>query len=183
MRKILKSSVLTFAIFSAVLLNGCDIFENFLFNLPVSVTIISSGTTNPSGSQTFKLDTVQTYQDYKDKLNSIVYVEAYIKTQSITDTSIRGNGSFRLYAGTNSGGQLLAEHVANNIRPADYMSPNPAYKVELTPAQITAINQALADDVTEFYGEYSVAITSGGLNPPNVITVRIDILFQVDADL
>lgn len=184
MKKTHKSFVLLFAIAFSVLLNGCDIFEKFLFNLPIYFEITSVGTSNPSGAEFYCLTDNETYMDYKDKLNSIVFVEAHVVTKSVSPTTITGNATLRLFAGTNSTGLLLASHTATNISPANFLSPN-SYKLEFTNEQIAAINNALKDGVTCLYGDYTVAVASGGALPPaqNNITVRIDVLFQVDADL
>jgi len=182
MKKFIKSYLIAFALITAVIMNGCDAFENFLFGLPISFTINTSGSTNPSGNETFCLQDDETYQDYSDKLNSIVYVESYMVTLDANPTALTGNGVLRIYAGTSSAGTLLFEHTANNITPADYITPNPAYKIELTEAQITSINESLASGNTCFYGEYSVAVTSGG-GVTNSVDVRIDILYNIDTSL
>jgi hypothetical protein len=182
MKKNIQIAVLILPILFIALVSGCDIFENFLFNVPATLKITSVGVPDPFGSGSFDLDSVNTYRDYKDRINSIVFVETYVVTEAISDTTIRGNGTLSLYAGSDASGQLLAEHTAINIRPADYMKPN-AYKVNFNENQVMSINNALASGVTEFYGEYVVVVTAGGIIPPNILLVRIDMLFLVDADL
>lgn len=183
MKKFIRYYLTALILLTAVLMNGCDIFESFQFGLPISVEIDSQGVTNPFGSASFCLDTDKTYQKYQDDINSINFVAAYIVTLEVNPATITGNAILRLYEGTNSSGKLLFEHTAANITPAAHDSSN-AYKVELTADQISAINQslALADNNKCFYGEYLVQITSGQ-GVTNSVKVRVDALFNVDAKL
>lgn len=167
-------------------MNGCDAFENFLFGLPVSFTIVSSGSTNPSGFATFCLDTVDTYQDYANKLNSVVFVEAYLVTLSVSggDENMQGDGILRLFAGNAPVGTPFFVDTAVDIKPADYLTPN-FYRIELTQLQIDAINTYLSDPNNSkcFYGDYQVIVDAGSAVPPYTIEIKIDMLYQIDADL
>ena len=185
MKKFIKSSLLAFTLITAVVMDGCDAFESFVFGLPVSVTITTTGSTNPSGSASFCLDTIQTYQDYADKLNSIVFVEAYFVTLSISsgDENLQGDGVLRLFAGNAPVGTPLFVHTKNDIKPADYLSPN-FYKIELTPEEIAAINAALKNNNSKcFYGDYEIIVEPGSAVSPYTIEVKIDMLYNIDANL
>jgi hypothetical protein len=181
MKKFIKSSLLTFTLLLTIIVNGCDIFENFQFGLPVSFEIESTGTTSPFGSAFYCLTDNETYNDYEEDINSITFVAAYIVTREVNPTTLSGDAVLRLYEGTNSSGQLLFEHTATNLTPADHDSTN-AYKIEFTSAEIANVNQSLNSGNRCFYGEYLVQNISGG-GVSNYIRVKIDALFSIDADL
>ena len=120
MKKFIKSSLLAFTLITAVVMNGCDSFKNFVFGLPISFVISTSGNNNtPSGFAAYCLDQDETYQSYADKLNSVEFVEAHVVVKSISagDETASGNGIFRLFAGTGPNGTPLFTHTANNIKP------------------------------------------------------------------
>ena len=180
MKKFIKSSLLAFTLITAIVIDGCDIFENFQFGLPVSFEIESPGAP-PFGFTTYCLTDNETYNNYKDELKSITFVGAYIVTREVNPTTLTGDAALRLYEGTNAQGELLFEHIANDFTPADHDSTN-AYKVALTSAQIAKVNESLSSGNRCFYGEYVVQnVTGGGVN--NYIRVRIDALFNIDAKL
>jgi hypothetical protein len=181
MKKFIKSYLTALTILTAVIMNGCDVFENFQFGLPIKFYIEAQGSTNPSGFGTFCLSDDKQYLDYQEDINSITYVAAYIVTEEVSPSALSGDAVLRLYAGTSSAGVLLFEHVATNLTPADHDSTN-AYKIELTSDQIADINASLAGGNTCFYGEYEVQNISGG-GATNYIRVKIDVLFNVDAKL
>jgi hypothetical protein len=184
MKKFIKSYLTAFIVLIAVIMNGCDIFENFQFGLPVRLeieTIAAPG--NILGSQIYRFDSNETYLKYEEDINSINYVAAYIVTLNVSSPSLTGNAFLRFYEydqNTQQIGSLLFEHVETNYTPANHDSTN-AYKVNLTPDQVMSINQSLNNGSKSFYGEYEIQVTSGGLL--NYVKVRIDALFNVDAKL
>ena len=185
MNNILKTVIFSVAAIFMFTRSSCDAFESFLFNLPISVTITATGTNNPSGNESYCLDDDETYQDFKDKINTVTFVEAYVTTVSVSPINLQGDVTVTIREGTNASGPVLFTTTLNNARPADYISPNPAYKLPLTEADIQAVNDALEQGVTCFYGELEVTDISNGATPPqqNVIVVKIDALYKVDADL
>ena len=183
MKKIIKTSLLIFPLIAFTIMSGCDAFENFVFGLPISVKISTTGNDNtPSGFQTFCLEQDPTYRNYSDKLNSIVFVEAHVVVESISadDINAVGNGTLRLFEGTGPTGTPLFVNTVNNIRPSDYTKPN-SYLLELSAAQIAALNSSLKNNSC-FYADYVFTVTSGG-SAPYVIEFRIDALYNVDAKL
>jgi hypothetical protein len=184
MKKFIKSYLTAFIVLIAVIMNGCDIFENFQFGLPVRFEIEALTTAgNPLGSQTFCFESNDTYQQYEDDINSINFVAAYIVTLDVFPAALTGNAKLRLYEynqTTQQVGKMLFEHTENNYTPAEHDSTN-AYKLNLTADQIAAINQSLLTGPKCFYGEYEVEVASP--NVINYVKVRIDALFNVDAKL
>jgi hypothetical protein len=182
MKKIIKSSILLFTMLVAIALNGCDALENFLFDLPIDFEVTTSDS-GGSGGEYYCLDDNETYNDYVDKLNSIVLVEAHIVTLSISpgDEGIQGDGELHLYEGIFPGGAPLITVMDNGIKPADHFSPN-GYKINLTQADIEAVNTSLANGNTCFYADYVVNNVQGA-NGPFTIVLKIDVLFQLDTSL
>jgi hypothetical protein len=186
MKKFIKSSLLVFTLITAIVMNGCDVFENFQFGLPVSFIIETDlpGTINPSGSQIYCLTENETYNDYADDINNITFISAYIVTQEVQPDSLEGRVTLNLYEynqGTGRGDSLFA-FTTPPIKPAVYDSTN-AYKLELTEAQIASVNAYLANSSNKcFEGEYSVEITSGA-GVTNYVKIKIDALFNIDAKL
>ncbi len=187
MKKFIRSSLLAFTLITAIVMNGCNAFENFVFGLPISFVITATDNppiTNPSGSISFCLDTVDTYQDYADKLNSVTFVEAYAVTIFISsgDEGIQGDIQLRLFAGSSPVGIPLFTEIIPNGKPADYFSPN-AYKLQLTQQEIDDVNASLANDNTCFYADYQITVNPGSATPPYTVTVKIDALYNIDSDL
>ena len=178
MNKIIKSSILLFTMLIAVVMSGCDAFENFLFDLPISFTIDARGITNASGSESYCLTDNETYQDYADKINSITYADAYFVTREVNPETISGTLTFQLLDGNNN---TIITYVDNNITPANHDSTN-AYHLSLDQSEIDDINASLAGGNRCFTGVYSVAVTSGG-SQNNFIKVDIEVLFTLDTSL
>src|SRR3990172_11905338 len=155
MNKIIKSSILLFTMLIAVVMSGCDAFENFLFDLPISFEVEASGTNDASGSKSYCLTDNSTYQDYADKINSITYADAYFVTREVNPETISGTLTFQLLDGNNN---TIITYVDNNITPANHDSTN-AYHLSLDQSEIDDINASLAGGNRCFTGVYSVAVT------------------------
>jgi hypothetical protein len=187
MKKFIKSSLILFTILVAIAMNGCDSLQNFLFDLPITFTVSAHSNSNgsASGFDSYCLDTQnETYQSYADKLNSITFVEAHIVTDSLDANAqnIQGNGTLRLFEGTDSLGTKLLEYTDTNIKLADHFSPN-GYKISLTQAQIDVVNSSLANGNRCFYADYLVSGVAGTATPPYFVRIKIDVLFQLDTSL
>lgn len=180
MKKFIKSSLLAFTLITSIVMNGCDVFENFLFNVPLSYQFESSGLSLfDSGSACLEED--DTFNDVKDKINSITFVEGYIAVLNINPPEIQGNATLTLRGGSDQSGPILIQYELNNVRPADYPPESPL-KLDLDQAQIQIVNDYLANESNPrcFFGTFEVTdIQNGGTS--NSITIRLDVLFNVDA--
>jgi hypothetical protein len=179
MNNIIKTVIFSVAAIFMFTRSSCDAFESFIFNLPISFEIEATGSNNPSGDESFCIDNDATYQDFEDKINSVTLVEVYAVTDSVSPVTLQGDVIVEFYEGTSSSGTLLFSKTLNNVRPADYDKDNP-YKLPLTEAEIQNVNNSLADENRCFYGRYTVSGVSGG---QNYIRAKVDVLYQVDADL
>ncbi|HEX9739213.1 MAG TPA: hypothetical protein VGA29_00450 [Ignavibacteriaceae bacterium] len=186
MKKFIKSYLTAFIVLIAVIMNGCDIFENFLFNVPISFQFEA---TDPglldAGSAC--LEDNETYNDVKDDINTITFVKAYIAVLNVNPSNIQGDITLELYGGSDASGTLLAEFSLNDARPSDYLTTNDPFtplEIDLGPTTVQAINQYLANDNNQrcFFGRF-VVTDPQNIGITNNITVRLDVLFSVDADL
>ena len=83
MNKFIKSCSLLILFTIAVFFNSCDSFESFPINIPIEVTINTSGNnTTISESTSFCLSDFSAYQDYREDMQSIQYVTAAYRTVS-----------------------------------------------------------------------------------------------------
>ena len=183
MKTFIKIIKIGFASIFMFTMSSCNIFENFLFNVPLTYTFESTGALTLSDEDGVCLEEDGTYENVKDKINQITFVEGYIVVLSINPQNIEGDVTFTLYGGTSPSGTFLAQYSLNDVSPADY-SPNSPLKIDLDDAQIQAVNDYLANpsNVRCFFGTFEVTdIVNGGIT--NSITVRVDVLFSVDADL
>lgn len=179
MKKIIKSSLLLFTIITAVVMNGCDALENFLFDLPVTFQVEANGISAASGSKTYCLTDNSTYQDYVDNINSIVYTDAYLVTRDVNPETMSGTLTFQLMDGSSN---VILTYTDPSVVPADHDSTN-AYHLTLDQSQINNINASLAAGNRCFTGNYTVAVTSGGSSVNNYIKVDIEVLFTMDTTL
>jgi hypothetical protein len=180
MNNILKTAIFSIVVILVFTRSSCDAFQSFLFNLPISFEVEATGSVDPSGSETFCLDENETYQDFRDKINSVTLTEIYAVTDSVSPASLQGNIIVELYEGLSSSGTLLFSKTLTGVRPIDYDKDNP-YKLPLTNAEIQNVNNSLAEGNRCFYGRYMVIGVSSAQD--NYVKAKIDILFQVDADL
>lgn len=182
MKNFIRSAILTFTVASAILLNGCDIFENFLFNVPISFTFEDSGL-NLFDSGSACLEDNETYNDNKDKINSISFVEGYIAVLNVNPDSLRGSIRINIHGGTSEAGPLLIEYELIDVEPSDY-SPNSPLKLQLDANDIQNLNGYFADKSNPrcFFASFEVADVQN-ISLSNSISVRVDLLFLVDADL
>jgi hypothetical protein len=162
-------------------MSSCDIFENFLFNVPMSFLFESSGSSLfDDGSACLEDD--DTFNDVQDKINDINFVEAYLAVLSISPENIQGDITFTLRGG-NASGPVLIQQTLNDVRPADYPPASPL-KLQFDQSQIQLLNQFLSDAENQrcFYGSFEITdLQNGGTT--NSIQVRLDVLFNVDANL
>jgi hypothetical protein len=181
MNKFIHSTLTALAVAAAVLLNGCDIFENFMFNVPLSYKFQSSGIINLVDSGSANLEDSETYNNVKDKVNTITFVEGYIAVLDVNPQDIHGNLKLNLFGGASASGQHLASYEVNDIIPYELIAS--PLKIELEESEMQNINNYLAnkENPRTFFGVFE--ITDLNLLVTSSIEVRIDLLFLVDADL
>jgi len=84
MNKIIKAFVIVIAITLSFISNSCDEFESFPLNIPFQIDIVVSGSTNPSQSTSnYCLNESETFEGYLGDIESIKFVEAAWRTDSV----------------------------------------------------------------------------------------------------
>ena len=161
----------TVAIAFAVINFGCDEFNNFPVNIPISKQIVATGNnTIAFGEGDFCLD-------------KLTFIQAAYRTRTVTANGISApnlKGDLVITVKTELK-SLLFTITLSNVNPSDYI--NKAIPLSLNQNQIQAINAYVGNlNNTCFNESIEVQNISGG-NPPYVITGVIDMVFEGDAKL
>ncbi len=165
--------------------NGCDEFNNFPVNFPISKTIVASGSnTTISGSGPICLNKdSQTFQDYQDKIKGLKFIQAAFRIDSVTASGISApnlKGDIVITLNNQNNLPLFSVKISN-INPSDYI--NKVLVLSLTQNQIQAMNAYISNlNNTCFYGSMEVQNITGG-NPPFTIVGVIDMVFEADTEL
>ena len=176
---------ITVAIAFAVINFGCDEFNNFPVNIPISKQIVATGNnTIAFGEGDFCLDKdSQSYKDFRDKFSKLTFIQAAYRTRTVTANGISApnlKGDLVITVKTELK-SLLFTITLSNVNPSDYI--NKAIPLSLNQNQIQAINAYVGNlNNTCFNESIEVQNISGG-NPPYVITGVIDMVFEGDAKL
>ncbi len=185
MNKIIKSCSFLILFIIAVSFNSCDSFESFPINVPIAVTINTSGNnTTISESTSFCLMDFSEYQDYRDDMQSVQYVTAAFRTVSASQGL---TGDIVVTLQESPSGTILFQITIPNVQPADYIQ-NP-YVIQLGPNEVTLINLFLGSidfsnplsDVC-FTATLSVQNISGGSTPYSLQGV-VEIVFEAETSL
>ncbi len=178
----MKKKIILYLIFTLIaipFLNGCDEFESIPINIPISITIETQHTnsTTTSGTSSYCFENSAAYQQYMDDINSLTYVEASWRTDTVVPSDLSGVVTLTL---RNSSGGIILTYSLGQITPADYIN-NPL-QLQLTEAQIDLINLFLSnnDDLC-MTAEVLVEQMPGG-QEQYVIGI-IDLLFEAETNL
>ena len=172
-----------FLLFLMLTWNGCDQFNTLPLNIPFTMKVAVEGSEQTlSNSTNFCLSTdSQTYDDYKDKIKSLHFIEAAFRTLSVSPSDITGNITVSLQDGN---GTTLFSYAIPGVNPSDYMKPNSPYILQLTQAQIDFINTYLSN-VLNSGACFTATITVDNLtgNPPYSIKGAIDMVIEAETEL
>ncbi len=161
--------------------NGCilDSLNDITVSMPyASGTITLSGSQSSiTNSASFDISKSEIYQKYKDKLNSITFIKAQVRTIDISDKNIKGD---LVVTVKDKNGITLFSISEKNIAPADYIAT--PFKLKLTQSDIQKLNTYLKlTGNTVFSGTVTVNNISGGTTP-RVLKVKIDMAFSINAN-
>ncbi|GBD91307.1 hypothetical protein BMS3Abin04_02033 [bacterium BMS3Abin04] len=168
-----------------VSLTSCDIadaLKNYPVNIPYSVEFTATGSNNSiSESQTFCIDSSDTFQEYKDKIKDIKFTEISFRTISYIPENLQGDVTITLKDGN---GVILFTESITGVKASDYVTT--PYKITLTADEIQAINQylqAVLETQSQicFTGSFSIDITSGEGN--HTIKAALDLVFEAGTEL
>jgi len=190
MTKYLKSAVLVSAVLFFSLTNGCDAFESFPINIPFTIDVFATGNDNgASGTGAGCLETgSETYQDYKDKIKSLTFVEAAYRTDSV---KINGQSTNNLTCDINItvrilGGAQLFSYTVTGVNPSIYILK--PLVLQLKDFELDAVRiylESFQDQNICFDATYSLSNISGGGTPPNVYSVKgfVDFVLEAETEL
>lgn len=160
-------------------LSGCDELESIPINIPISIAIETQHTTSTttSGTASYCFENSTAYQQYMDDINSLTYVEASWRTDTVVPSDLSGVVTLTL---RNSSGGIILTYSLGQITPADYIN-NPL-QLQLTEAQIDLINFFLSnnDDLC-ITAEVLVEQMPGGQD--QYVIGIIDLLFEAETNL
>ncbi len=174
---------------SAVLLflmlawNGCDDFNSLPLNIPFTLPVHVEGSASTlTDSTSYCLSTDSpTYNDYRDKINSLHFVEAAYRTTSVSPENLSGNINVTLKDGNDN---VLFSHDIPGAAPADHMSPKSPYIFQLDQSQIDFINTYLNSLLNEgacFTATITVINITG--QAPYTIDGAVDMVIEADTQL
>lgn len=177
-----KKKYFTTAIVSLILIltSSCDVvdkFDTIDLNIPLSKTVATSGTaTSLTESGTFCLTEYDLYNDNKDKMKEISFVEASYRTTSVSPADLSGNITIELKA---TNGQQLFSVSIPNATPADLLN-NPI-KLALTGDQINALNTYISNFSNQcFTATISISNMPAG---QKTVTGVVNILFKSKVEM
>ena len=165
--------------------SGCDVFNNFPINIPVSKSFAAYGNSSTvSGSGPICLnEDSPTYRDYKDKIKSLTFIQAAFRFDSVIASGISApnlKGDFIITVSGENYSELFSIKI-NNINPTDYI--NKAYVLPLNQNQSQSINSYISNlNNTCLLGKVEISNITGG-NSPFLITGVIDMVFEADTEL
>lgn len=166
------------AVVILLLVSSCDIvdkFDTFPVDIPISFNVQTSGSTSPMNSATsFCLsDLSSSYNDYRNDIESISFLEASFRTDSsMLNSDLVGNIVLKLM---DSNGNQLFIVTMQNVKPADYVGK--PYTLVLTSDMIDAMNAYIAVSGNQcFQATMNVTVTQG--NAPYVVKGIVDMIFN-----
>ncbi len=163
--------------------NGCDEFNSLPLNIPFTIDVnVSGSSTTLSDSQSYCLSTdSETYDEYRDKIQSLHFIEAAYRTKNVVPADLSGNTTVTLQDGN---GNVLFSYEIPGATPADYLSPNSPYILQLNQSQIDFINTYLNSLLSQG-ACFTATITVNNINgqPPYTIEGAIDMVIEADTQL
>jgi hypothetical protein len=165
----IKNIFLIVSLITLTMLSGCDTIDSldtFPINIPINIELSVAGNyTNITKSGNICLNESDTYKKYENQIKSISFLEASMRTISVTPLSLSGHVSVTLADGS---GNLLFSKDLGIIKPADYIST--PYVIPLTQQEINSLNTYLNTSGDKCF---TTAVTVSGL--PGGTTQAIDI--------
>lgn len=185
MKKYIRSAVLAATVLIFSFTNGCDAFESFPINIPFSIEFEASGSSNNiSDTGSGCLDTnSETYIEYKNKIQSLTFVEAAYRTISINGGNQNVTGNINVTVRV-PGGATLFSYTINNVRPADYLTS--AFVLQLNEQELGAVRNYLqlfeSLPAMCFEATYTLSNLTGG-TPPYTIKGAVDFVLEAETEL
>lgn len=181
MKKMIASFIAVVVLTTAFLFSGCDTVENLEslpLNIPITLEFKASGLLTISDQSSYCLEQSPTYNDFKDKIDSISFVEMIARVDSLSSNSLTGDLEVKLET---QSGLLLYQNTILSAPLATFKTT--PFKFAMQAADIQAIDNFLkAIGQRCLKGTITVSNISGG-TLPNYIGVSVDILLRAKAKL
>jgi hypothetical protein len=174
-----------FLLFLLFTLDGCDEFNSLPLNIPFSINVTVAGTGSTiSESADYCFSTQSdTYNEYKDKVTSLHFVEAAFRTIGVNPTDLTGDLVITLIGN----GNTLFTYTIQGYKPADYQKPNMPYILKLDQQQIDFINAYLDDILNNSEGScFNATITVNNVvngGQPSTLNAALDMVIEADTRL
>jgi len=178
MKKYLTNFMLIAAAGTMFLFNGCD-FESLPINIPLTVPVVVTGSNNALQElKNFCLDDYDSYNDYREDIRKLTYVEGALRVDSVSSVNLTGNIRIEL---KNQAGQTLFFFVLNNVKPSNYIR-NP-YIIPVDVNQIQILNEYIANlDNKCFQVDAQITGITGGTTP-HYVRLLVDLVFEAETEL
>jgi len=178
---ILHNLLFVFAAIAVFTYLSCDKFDTFPLNIPMSVEIISQGSNSPIvESEVFCLNNDQEFQEYRDKMKKVTFIEAAWRTKAVS-ANLQGNITLSLRDGN---GNLLFTKTLPGADPAAYKAPNQPYVLTLSANEIQLINtyleQVFSQGNQSFCFQATATITATSGSTPYLVDGFVDVVFEAE---
>jgi hypothetical protein len=156
---------------------SCDSVEsNFPVNIPIKMELTVSGmSTSANATGTYCLEGTSTYDEYKNKIESIKYVKASYRTVNVTPQGLQGN--IKITVKDQAGNVLFNQDILGVVI-IDYK--NSPYEITLSQNEINTINEYISSLGSNCFEATLLVDNISGGDPPYEVKGAIDILFEAD---
>jgi hypothetical protein len=188
MKKIYNLSYLVLLIFTAGIVQSCDILENFFLNLPLKQAITSTGSgPNISEVETICLADYEAYEDNISDIQEVIYLTALYRTLDTPQLTPGLTGTSITVEVRDGNDNLLFTKNLPTANADDYIDT--PYELELTAGEISLLNGYLNlfDDpnlwsTVCFSATLTMANVSGSSGPPYTLTGQVEILLELELE-
>lgn len=180
MNKILKLAITLIVVVIVFTNISCKKFDTLPLNIPFSIGVTIEGSNNPSVSNTpYCLSESETYDEYRDRIKKLVYIEAAWRTDSVRNIS-SATISITIKI---SGGAVLFQRELPSTNPSVFKST--PYILKLTSEEIQKLNSYLYTYLKNSTPclESSVEVTIAGGLPPYYLKGYIDLVVEAETEL
>ncbi len=181
MKKMIASLVAVIFIAASFMFNGCDTVENLEsipLNIPITLEFQASGNAPITDQSSYCLEQSPTYNDFKDKIDSISFVEMVARVDSLSNNALTGDMLVKLET---QSGILLYENTILSAPLSSYKTV--PFRFVMQAADIQAIDNFLkAIGQRCLKGTVTISNVSGG-TAPYYIGVSVDIMLRAKAKI
>ena len=174
MNKIIKACVVLFAVALSFVSNSCDKFDTLPLNVPVSFKFTATSGNPTFNSGNYNLDSSKTYNDYKDDIEKLTYVEAAYRTKSVSSASISVTLNVQVINAVTS--VPIINFTLNGFKPSDYIST--PLILAFDQSQIEALNNYLVNNKV-----FKVIITHSNMTSGQTVEGFVDVVFEAEIKL